>query len=358
MNGMRLNDLRRFRERQGDQQPAQILAFSRARPCRRRFRRRRGRWRGRGRCPGLPVVSSRLPRVNSSSRSASAMPGPSSSIWIATLPSAGGSTVTNTRPWPYLAAFSTRLPSISSRSCRSTRTCGVLVAGDVDGDVWIEGRHRPLDRLDAFPHGCPRLGRGAAADRPGAGQMVVDLPPHHRRFADHRVVEVGRMRGGGIGDDGQRRLQRMGEVAGMAPRFLGLRLAMGQQLVDLVDQRLDLAREILGDAGLGAAADGGHFAPHAAQRPQAVNGLQRGEDEQAGAERGEAANQGRAKFADLPVDRIARLGDLEAPADVRIPAGSRRARGSAAARLRIRSCRACAARRRYGLVVDRQPPVP
>ena len=75
------------------------------------------------------------------------------------------------------------------------------------------------------------------------------------------------MRGRRIGDDGQRGLQRMGEVAGVAPRFLGLRLAMGQQFVDLVDQRLDLAREILGDAGLHAAADRGHLAPHAAQRP-------------------------------------------------------------------------------------------
>ena len=47
---------------------------------------------------GLPVVSRRVPRVNNSVRLASGMPGPSSSIWIATLPPAGGSTVTNTRP--------------------------------------------------------------------------------------------------------------------------------------------------------------------------------------------------------------------------------------------------------------------
>ena len=35
----------------------------------------------------------------------------------------------------------------------------------------------------------------------------------------------------------------MGKVAGMPPRFLGLRLAVREQLVDLVDQRLDLPRE-------------------------------------------------------------------------------------------------------------------
>jgi hypothetical protein len=50
------------------------------------------------------------------------MPGPSSSTRMSTKGADDGSTVTNTRPEPYLAAFSTRLPSISSRSWRSTRT--------------------------------------------------------------------------------------------------------------------------------------------------------------------------------------------------------------------------------------------
>ena len=54
----------------------------------------------------------------------------------------------------------------------------------------------------------------------------------------------------GVGDDGQRRLQRMGEVAGVAARFLGLILAVRQQLVELADERIDFAREILADAGL------------------------------------------------------------------------------------------------------------
>ena len=113
----------------------------------------------------------------------------------------------------------------------------------------------------------------------------------------------------------------MGEVAGVAPRFLGLRLAMGEQFVDLVDQRLDLAREILGDAGLRARTDRGDFAPHPAQRPQAVKGLQRGQHQQPDAKRGEAADQGRAQVADLAVDRVARLGDLEPPADLATRAG-------------------------------------
>ena len=97
----------------------------------------------------------------------------------------------------------------------------------------------------------------------------------------------------------------------MAARLLGLRLAMGEQLVDLVDQRIDLAREILADPALAAAADGDHLAAHPAQRPQAVERLQRGQHQQAEAERGEAPEQGAPQVADLAVDDLARLGDLE-----------------------------------------------
>ena len=160
-----------------------------------------------------------------------------------------GSTVTNTRPPPYLAAFSTRLPSISSRSWRSTRTCASLVAGDVDGDAFVQPVDRALHRLEAFPHRRARLRRGAAADRPGPGEMVVDLAPHDQGLAAHGVGKVRRAGGRGIGDHGQRGLQRMGKVAGMTPRLLGLRLAVREQLVDLLGQRPDFGREILARCG-------------------------------------------------------------------------------------------------------------
>ena len=109
----------------------------------------------------------------------------------------------------------------------------------------------------------------------------------------------------------------MGEIAGVAPRLLGLRLAVREQLVDLLGQRPDLGREIVADAGLVARADRGDLAADAPQRPQAVEGLQRGEHEQADAERDEAPDQGRTQAVDLVVDRLARLRDLEAPADLR-----------------------------------------
>ena len=121
-------------------------------------------------------------------------------------------------------------------------------------------------------------------------------------------------RGGGVGDDGERRLQRMGEVAGMAPRLLGLGLVMLEQGVQFLGQRLDLARQPLVDPRLLARADRGDGAADAAQRPQAVDRLQRGEHDQAEAENAERAHHGAPEHADLLVDHVAALRDLEAPA--------------------------------------------
>ena len=69
---------------------------------------------------------------------------------------------------------------------------GAMVAGDVDGDVLVKPVDRALHRLQALPHRRSRLRGGAAADGAGAGEVVVDLAPHHRGFAADRVVEVGR----------------------------------------------------------------------------------------------------------------------------------------------------------------------
>jgi hypothetical protein len=105
---------------------------------------------------------------------------------------------------------------------------------------------RALHRLQAFPHAGAGLGRGAAADGAGAGEVVVDLAAHGGRLAADGVVKLGIAGGGGVGDDGQRGLERMGEVAGVAARFLRLLLAVGEQLVDLLRQRLDLVGEVVG----------------------------------------------------------------------------------------------------------------
>src|SRR3954469_4215683 len=106
----------------------------------------------------------------------------------------------------------------------------------------------------------------------------------------------------------------MGEVAGMAARFLGLRFIMLEQLIDLLRQGPDLGREILANPGFLTGADRGDFTTNAPQRPKPVEGLKSGEDEEADAEREEAPEQSGAKPVDLQIDRLARLGDLEAPA--------------------------------------------
>src|SRR3546814_20506600 len=55
---------------------------------------------------------------------------------------------------------------------------GALVAGEIDGDVFIEARPRPLDGLHPRPDLRPRLGAGAAADGARAGAMVFAMPAH------------------------------------------------------------------------------------------------------------------------------------------------------------------------------------
>ncbi len=73
----------------------------------------------------------------------------------------------------------------------------------------------------------------------------------------------------------------MGEVAGMAPRFLGLALIVIEQLIELLDERADLVRKLRLDPRADPRADRRHGPAQAAQRPQAVGRLQRGEDQQA-----------------------------------------------------------------------------
>ena len=191
--------------------------------------------------PGLSV-SSRAPRWKIASRSCCGMPRPSSSTMMSTT----SSLRLDRHEDAAAAIFGGIFDEIADHLVEVLPLdpdLRVLVAGDVDGDVLVQPVDGALHRLDAFPDAGARMGRSAAADRPGAREMMVDLAPHDRRLAADRVGKVGRVGGRGIGDDRQRSLQRMGEVAGVAARFLGLLLAVGEQLVDLLGQRLDLVRE-------------------------------------------------------------------------------------------------------------------
>ena len=146
--------------------------------------------------------------------------------------------------------------------------------------------------------------------------MMVHLPPHRRRLANHRVAKVGRLCRRGIHDHGERRFQRVGQIARMPPRFLRLALIMGEQFVQFLDHRHDLIGQRRGHAVLVARPHAGDFLPHRAKRPQPVKGLQGRHDDKADAQYGEALDQCRPERPDLLVQTCARLGDSEFPGDI------------------------------------------
>src|SRR3546814_5453704 len=103
----------------------------------------------------------------------------------------------------------------------------------------------------------------------------------------------------------------MGEVAGVAPRLLGLHLIMGEKLVQLLRHRLDLLGESFLDPGFLARADRRDGLAHAAERPQAVEGLDRGQRDEAEAEEAEGAHHRPAEDTDLLVEPGAALRHLD-----------------------------------------------
>ena len=147
--------------------------------------------------------------------------------------------------------------------------------------------------------------------------MMVHLPPHRRRLADHRVAQVRRLGGRGVHDDGQRRLERMGQIARMGARLLRLPLIMRQQRVQLLHHRQHFGRHRLGHAVLLARAHPHDFLPHLAQGAQAIDGLQARQHEQSQRQQREALEQGGPQCLDLRVQPGPRLRHHEQPARLR-----------------------------------------
>ena len=58
---------------------------------------------------------------------------------------------------------------------------------------FVEPVDRALDGLEAFPDRRPGMGGGAAADRAGAGEMMIDLAAHHQCLAADGVSKVRRV---------------------------------------------------------------------------------------------------------------------------------------------------------------------
>ena len=77
----------------------------------------------------------------------------------------------------------------------------------------------------------------------GALQIVLDLRLHGRRLVGDQPALVAAERAAFVEQHGQRRLQRMGEVADLRARALDDALVVLDQRVGLVGERLDLGRE-------------------------------------------------------------------------------------------------------------------
>ena len=112
-------------------------------------------------------------------------------------------------------------------------------------------------------------------------KVMLDMALHGLGLAEDEVGQLRVVGRGGIGQDGQRSLQRMGQIARVHPRLFSLFLAMGEQAVDFLHQRFDLQRQRLGNAVRPFGAHGLDCRTHAAQRRKAVIALQRGHDEEA-----------------------------------------------------------------------------
>ena len=152
---------------------------------------------------------------------------------------------TRTRDFAHLQALSRRLPAISSRSCfsprkRSPRGTSTAIASLRS---WCTLRHdagerrrspaRPASpRRSRSP--ARRCGRGSGDARPGSRMM----PICSATFAASGSCRPRRL----VLQHGERRLQRMREIADMRARALD-DLAVGiDQRVQVLHQRLDLAR--------------------------------------------------------------------------------------------------------------------
>ena len=162
----------------------------------------------------------------------------------------------------------------------------LVVAGDVDGDVLVEPVDRALDRFEALPHASrapgPRRGgrsrgRGRGGGRPGGASPSASRHTVSARSGACAVAALVMTVSGVFSAWARLPAWRRASSACAS-------LCASSWLISSVSGRISVGKSSP-DAGLRARADRGDFAPHPAQRPQAVEGLQRGQDQQADAER-------------------------------------------------------------------------
>ncbi len=143
----------------------------------------------------------------------------------------------------------------------------------------LERAHQPFGRSrDRAADG----GVGARAGGARLGQVVLDLAPHPLDLLFDRRRELGLPRLprplGLLREDGERRLEAVREIPRLRARSRHALLALGEQRVQVLDERLDLRRILAFDPGLPAVAQCRH--PRAQPR-------ERGHPHPYGGERGD-----------------------------------------------------------------------
>ncbi len=178
------------------------------------------------------------------------------------------------------------------------------LANDLDGDaaIAVKTKQRAPKILDRRGHLGADADDAARGGRARPRQVVIDLAAHRRDLPAHGLGEGVLAALGLVGQHGERRLQRMGEIAHMGPRALHHRGVVLEQVVELVRQRRDLGGEVaLEPAGLSHAYRDQRLA-HKAQRPQAISHLNEQRDQEAGAEHAQGPGKRDIEAADLRLD--------------------------------------------------------
>ena len=107
----------------------------------------------------------------------------------------------------------------------------------------MQALHGAQQRLHGLQHrrAQPRGAHGGGGA--GAGQVVVHLAARAGHLLGHQLRQRAAVLRGGVGQDGQRRVHRVRQVAGLGAGALHHVGVFGQHMVELVDQRLQLLRK-------------------------------------------------------------------------------------------------------------------
>ena len=193
--------------------------------------------------PGI-CSSRRRPR-RTSARRAAGRPGPSSSIVTWTCSPAVSARAVTRRRRPFARVVhqvAEHLLEVLAGAAK--RQLGRRADLDRERLLGIDAAKRALEVAQHRQDVGARAEDRAGGDRPGARQMVIDLPAHQRDLPAHQLGERAVAAARLVDQHAERRLQAVGEVADVGARALDQRLVVIEQRVELGRERLDLGGEV------------------------------------------------------------------------------------------------------------------